>query len=188
MQEQVTVFFARSRLQLAERFASARLHRRVAARTHCYRRVHVCYRRAAVPPPVIRADLSCYLLRGVHQPLCRKLRPTSCCHCAQCLISWNGSFRNTGCTYIVMLTRVLQSCIDNFLQARVAPSISVSNLQNNATAVQDAPAPISLPSFMSNYTAPAPLAVADSNSKKSSASTFHLLPQLLLICVALLAL
>ena len=88
-----------------------------------------------------------------------------------------------------MLCRALQHCIDNALQARVAPSISVSNLQNNATAVQDAPAPISLPTFMSNYTSPTPLAVAaDSNGKKSSATTFHLLPQLLLICVALLAL
>ena len=87
-----------------------------------------------------------------------------------------------------MLCGALQNCIDNALQARVAPSISVSDLYNNATAVQNAPAPISLPTFMRNYTNPAPLAVAVLNDNKNSATTFHLLPQLLLICVALLAL
>ena len=88
-----------------------------------------------------------------------------------------------------MLCRALQNCIDNALQARVAPSISVSDLYNNATAVQNAPAPISLPTFMPDYKDPAPISVPDSKGKNlSSATTFHLLPQLLLICVALLAL
>jgi hypothetical protein len=73
------------------------------------------------------------------------------------------------------------------LQARVDPSISVSNLYSNATAVQNAAAPVSLPTFMINYTLPAPLAVV-APDKKSSATTFNLLPQLLLICAALLAL
>jgi hypothetical protein len=40
---------------------------------------------------------------------------------------------------------------------------------------------------MANYSLPAPLAVA-APDKKSSAATFNLLPQLLLICAALLAL
>jgi len=160
MQEQVTVFYDRSRLQLAEHFASARSHRRVSARTHCHRRVHVCHCRAAVPPPVGRAVLCVppspwrppASLRKITTHKLLSLRSMS--HQLQRLLPEHWRY----VTYcIVMLCRALQNCIDNALQARVAPSISVSNLYNNATAVQNAPAPISLPTFMPNYKDPAPM-------------------------------